>query len=63
MSPPCTPYRWYPSRRISSAQARAVRPIVQPAALNGVENAYPGKDGTTRWKAWPVAGLTSGSIR
>jgi hypothetical protein len=41
---------------------RAVRPIVQPAALSGVEKAYPGRDGATTWKARPAAGLTSGSI-
>ena len=34
-----------------------MRPIVQPAALSGVEKAYPGRDGATTWKAWPAAGL------
>ena len=37
--------------------------MVQPVALSGVEKAYPGRDGATTWKAWPAAGLTSGSIR
>ena len=48
-----------------------MRPIVQPVLLSGVENAYPGSEGATTWKAWtpkapkapePAAGLTSGSI-
>ena len=37
--------------------------MVQPVTLSGVEKAYPGRDGATTWKAWPAAGLTSGSIR
>ncbi len=40
-----------------------MRPIVQPTPASGVEKAYPGRDGATTWKAWPAAGLTSGSIR
>ena len=39
-----------------------IEPLVNPAALSGVENAYPGRDGATTWKAAPAAGLTSGSI-
>jgi hypothetical protein len=37
--------------------------MAQPAALSGVEKAYPGRDGAMTSKAWPAAGLTSGSIR
>ena len=62
MSPPCTPYRSIPSRRISSTHARAVRAIVQPVAESGVENAYPGSDGTTTSNAGPLSGRVSRSM-
>jgi hypothetical protein len=59
MSPPCTPYRSYPSRRASSAHARAIRLIAQPGPDRGVEKPYPGIDGTTTWNAGPSTGSVS----
>ena len=37
MSPPWTAYRSYPSRYISSANARPIRPVDQPGSVTGVE--------------------------
>ena len=31
-----------------------MRPIAQPVAPSGVENAYPGRDGAMTWNAWPL---------
>src|SRR5262249_51189619 len=36
---------------MSSAQARAVRPRSQPMSTGSPENPYPGREGSTRWKA------------
>ena len=66
-SPPCATYSVYPSRFISTAQARAVRTGSQPVAVGLPENPCPGSDGMTTWKAsasvppYPV-GSVSGSM-
>ena len=36
---------------MSSAQARAVRPRSQPISAGSPESPYPGREGSTRWKA------------
>src|SRR5947209_13108546 len=36
---------------MSSAQARAVRPRSQPTSTGSPEKPYPGREGSTRWKA------------
>ena len=36
---------------MSSAQARAVRPRSQPTSAGSPEKPYPGREGSTRWKA------------
>ena len=50
-SPPCATNLVYPSRLISSTQARAMRTGSQPVSVGFPENPWPGSDGITRWKA------------
>ena len=50
-SPPCATNSVYPSRLISSTQARAMRMGSQPVSVGLPENPWPGSDGITRWKA------------
>jgi hypothetical protein len=54
-SPPWATYRVYPTRLISSAQARAMRPESQPIDVGTPEKPKPGSDGSTRSNASPAA--------
>ena len=48
----------------TSARPRRVRCGPSPSRSRPAgSNTYPGREGATTWKAWPAAGLTSGSIR
>ena len=66
-SPPWATYSAYPSRCISTTQARAIRIGSQPVTVGLPEKPWPGSDGMTRWKAsaapapWAV-GSVSGSM-
>ncbi len=51
VSPPCAPYRPYPSRLINTAQALAIRSWFQPGCSSGTEKPCPGTDGATTWNA------------
>src|SRR3984957_5334087 len=66
-SPPCATNRVYPSRFISTTQARAMRVGSQPVVVGLAENPWPGSEGITRWNASaalaPCAvGLVSGAM-
>ncbi len=50
-SPPCATNSVYPSRCISSTQARAMRGGSQPVVAGLAENPWPGSEGITRWNA------------
>src|SRR5947208_1982598 len=67
-SPPCTPYRVYPSSSINDAHTRPIRGNVQSPSVVGPENPNPGSAGITTWnasEAWPPydTGSVSGPIR
>lgn len=50
-SPPCTPYRSYPSLVISSVHARATRLNSHPGSVVGPDSVKPGMVGKIRWKS------------